>query len=143
MVPDRAHYAGEFFLLFVACAWLAYAPPERAGRVPTTWKTGLPAVLVVVLAAQIVTTLAILPDATLRPFAPDRTLAEVAERGGFARDVVSGQDFSTLKSTFGKGYGQLGYDGRADFNNNDVVNTTDFNLLKNTFGSGGCPPILR
>jgi hypothetical protein len=93
VLPDRAHYAGEFFLLFVTCAWLAYAAPGGGPRVPASWSAGLPAVLVIVLAAQIVATLAILPDATARPFAPDRTLAEVAEDAGLTRDVVSGQDF--------------------------------------------------
>jgi hypothetical protein len=94
VLPDRAHYAGAFFLLFVACAWLAYAPPGGSGRpVPTIWSAGLPAVLVVVLASQIVATVAILPDATAHPFAPDRTLAEVAVNAGLANDVVSGQDF--------------------------------------------------
>ena len=98
VLPDRAHYAGEFFLLFVACAWLAYAPPGDGldgarPAVPSNWRTGLPAVLTVVLAAQIVATLAILPDATARPFAPDRTLAEAAADAGLAHDIVSGQDF--------------------------------------------------
>jgi hypothetical protein len=93
VLPDRAHYAGEFFLLFVACAWLAYAAPGGGRPVPTSWSAGLPAVLVVVLAAQIVTTVAILPDATARPFAPDRTLATVARDAGLSHDVVSGQDF--------------------------------------------------
>jgi hypothetical protein len=93
VLPDRAHYAGEFFLLFVACAWLAYAAPGGGRRVPTSWSAGLPAVLIVVLAAQIVATVAILPDATARPFAPDRTLAAAATRAGLERDVVSGQDF--------------------------------------------------
>jgi len=93
VLPDRAHYAGEFFLLFVACSWLAYAPPTGGRSVPRRWSAGLPAVLVVVLAAQIVTTVAILPDATARPFAPDRTLASVARDAGLSYDVVSGQDF--------------------------------------------------
>ena len=93
VLPDRAHYAGEFFLLFVACAWLAYPPPRGGRPVPTSWSAGLPAVLLVVLAAQVVATVAILPDATAHPFAPDRTLAEVAVDAGLARDVVSGQDF--------------------------------------------------
>jgi hypothetical protein len=93
VLPDRAHYAGEFFLLFVACAWLAYSEPDGGPTVSASWRSGLPAVLVVVLAAQIVATLAILPDATARPFAPDRTLAEAAVDTGLARDVVSGQDF--------------------------------------------------
>jgi hypothetical protein len=94
VLPDRAHYAGAFFLLFMACAWLAYAPPGGGARpVPASWSAGLPAVFVVVLAAQIVATVAILPDATTRPFAPDRTLARVAADAGLSADVVSGQDF--------------------------------------------------
>src|SRR5262249_18565821 len=93
VLPNQAHYAGEFLLLFVACAWLAYAPPCGAPAAFDGWKRGLPAVLVVVLLAQIVATLAILPDATMRPFAPDRTIAQAAQRTGLARDVVSGQDF--------------------------------------------------
>src|SRR5207249_968354 len=48
VLPDRAHYAGEFFLLFVACAWLADAPPGGGRPVSASWRTGLPAVLVVV-----------------------------------------------------------------------------------------------
>jgi hypothetical protein len=58
-------------------------------------------------------------------------------------NVVSGQDFSTLKNTFGKSSGQPGYDGRADFNRDAVIGSTDFNLLKGSFGQGGsgltCP----
>lgn len=93
VLPDRAHYAGEFFLLFVAAAWLAYAPPGGGRTVPTGWSRGLPAVLLVVLVAQIVATLAILPSATARPFAPDRSLASAATAAGLERDVVSAQDF--------------------------------------------------
>jgi hypothetical protein len=93
VLPDRSHYAGEFFLLFVACAWLAYAAPGGGPAVPAGWTRGLPAVLVVVLVAQIVATIAILPDATARPFAPDRTLARVASDAGLSQDVVSGQDY--------------------------------------------------
>src|SRR5206468_984275 len=36
-------------------------------------------------------------------------------------NLVSAQDFSTLKNTFGKSVGQPGYDGRADFNRDTVV----------------------
>ena len=72
---------------------LAYAPPGGGRSVPAGWSHGLPAVLVVVLAAQIVTTVANLPDATAWPFALDRTLAQVADDAGLARDVVSGQDY--------------------------------------------------
>jgi hypothetical protein len=93
VLPDRAHYAGEFFLLFVACAWLVYAAPGGGPQAPTTWSAGLPAVLAAVLAAQIVATVAILPDATAHPFSPETTLVDAAIDAGLARDVVSGQDF--------------------------------------------------
>ena len=58
-------------------------------------------------------------------------------------NVVSGQDFSVLKNTFGKSSGQPGYDDRADFNRDGVVGSADFSLLKGSFGQGGasltCP----
>jgi hypothetical protein len=54
-------------------------------------------------------------------------------------NVVNSSDFTTLKSTFGKAYGQPGYDERADFNQTDNVDSTDFTLQKNNFGSAGCP----
>jgi hypothetical protein len=58
-------------------------------------------------------------------------------------NLVSAQDFSILKNTFGKSEGQPGYDDRADFNRDDVVNSGDFSLLKGNFGQGGasltCP----
>src|SRR4029077_20882652 len=49
-------------------------------------------------------------------------------------NVDNATDFTTLKATFGKAYGQPGYDARADFNNSDNVDATDFTLLKNNFG---------
>jgi plastocyanin len=55
-------------------------------------------------------------------------------------NVVNSTDFTTLKATFGKSYGQPGYDARADFNNSDNVDSTDFTLLKNNFGQAGCGP---
>ena len=66
MLPEQARYAGFPFLLFLACvAW--FAPPEPAGvatradRVrPSRAARG--AVIVVVLAAQIVATVAIYPS---------------------------------------------------------------------------------
>ena len=58
-------------------------------------------------------------------------------------NVVGSQDFSTLKSTFGKSSGQPGYDDRADFNRDGVVSSAYFSLLKGNFGQGGasltCP----
>ena len=47
---------------------------------------------------------------------------------------------TTLKASFGKSYGQLGYDARADFNNSDNVDALDFTLLKGNFGQSGCGP---
>ena len=54
-------------------------------------------------------------------------------------NVVNASDFTVLKNTFGKSYGQPGYDARADFNNTDNVDASDFSLLKGNFGAAGCP----
>jgi hypothetical protein len=104
VLPDRSHYAGAFFLLFLACIWCAGSPPvdEPAGSVERTERTGrasrvhLAAVVAVVLGAQIVAMLAILPEQTRQEFAPNRYLAETAERHGLAHDVVSAQDFDAV-----------------------------------------------
>src|SRR5205823_892571 len=56
--------------------------------------------------------------------------------------VVNSVDFTALKATFGKAFGQPGYDDRADFNNTDNIDATDFNLLKGTFGQSGCGPAV-
>ena|SRR5438046_740574 len=55
-------------------------------------------------------------------------------------NVMNSSDFTSLKATFGKSYGQPGYDARADFDNNDAVNSTDFTPLKGNFGQAGCGP---
>jgi hypothetical protein len=57
-------------------------------------------------------------------------------------NVVTTSDFNIMKSTFGKGLGDPGYDDRADFNGDNRVNTSDFTLLKGNFGMGGAPPLL-
>jgi len=58
-------------------------------------------------------------------------------------NLVSAQDFTILKNSFGKSVGQPGYDGRSDFNRDSLVSSTDFSLLKGNFGQGGasltCP----
>jgi len=58
-------------------------------------------------------------------------------------NLVSAQDFSILKNSFGKQSTDPGYDGRADFNRDGVVSSADFSLLKGNFGQGGasltCP----
>lgn len=56
-------------------------------------------------------------------------------------NVVSSQDFTLLRNTFGKSQGDPGYDARADFNNDDVVNVSDFGLLRGNFGTGGSSPL--
>jgi hypothetical protein len=65
---------------------------------------------------------------------------DAASVGATNFNVVNATDFTTLKATFGKSYGQPGYDARADFDNTDVVNATDFTLLKGNFGQAGCGP---
>ena len=56
-------------------------------------------------------------------------------------NVVNSTDFSILKSTFAKSFGQPGYDDRADLTGDLVVNSTDFSLLRTNFGAGGAGPI--
>jgi hypothetical protein len=107
VLPDRSHYAGESFLLFLVCMWLAWAPPAAvapsvgaadavAADPSRTRSVRLVTVAAVVLGAQVVATLAIVPDRTVRPFAPDRTLARAVVRAGMTNDVVSGQDFDAV-----------------------------------------------
>ena len=54
-----------------------------------------------------------------------------------SRTAPSASDFSALKSTFGKAFGQVGYDRRVDFDNTDVVGSPDFALQKLNFGGAG------
>jgi plastocyanin len=56
-------------------------------------------------------------------------------------NVVNIGDSNTLRLTFGKAYGDAGYDQRADFNNDHVVNIADQNLLRTNFGIAGCDPV--
>jgi hypothetical protein len=64
-------------------------------------------------------------------------------RAGDANDnnVVNSNDFIIMRSTFGLGPGDPGYDDRADFTGDQIVNSLDFILLRNNFGTGGAPPI--
>ena len=102
VLPDRSHYAGEWFVLFLAAAWLAAAPPGEARTEgdPLRLRGGsaitLGAVVAIVLGAQLVATLAILPDQTLHEFAPDRSLAATATTHGLAHDIVSAQDLDAV-----------------------------------------------
>jgi hypothetical protein len=58
-------------------------------------------------------------------------------------NTVSVGDFNILKGTFGKGAGDPGYDGRADFNRDSLITGQDFNVLAGNFGQAGalltCP----
>jgi hypothetical protein len=102
VLPDRSHYAGEWFLLFLACVWCATAPPTSAGADPNPAvavgpsRVTLGAVVVVVLAAQVVAMVAMLPEQTRQEFAPNRFLAATAEAHGLANDVVSAQDYDGI-----------------------------------------------
>lgn len=51
--------------------------------------------------------------------------------------MVNSSDFNIVKNSFGKGVGQVGYEGRADFNRDARVNSIDFNILKTNFGQAG------
>ena len=96
MLPEQARYAGFPFLLFLACAWLAFSPPARAPRphdVAGSPREPLVAVLLVVLAAQIVATVAIYPVATSEPFSRDESLAASVHAAHLENAIVSGQDW--------------------------------------------------
>jgi hypothetical protein len=56
-------------------------------------------------------------------------------------NIVNVVDFNILKTTFGKGVGDPGYDSRADLTGDQLVNITDFNLQKQNFGFNGCAPV--
>src|SRR5262249_14905909 len=56
-------------------------------------------------------------------------------------NLVSSADFAIMRATFGKSFGQPGYDARADFDNSDAVSSADFTLLRSSFGFGGCAAI--
>lgn len=60
-------------------------------------------------------------------------------RSGDANDdnLVTLPDFSILASTYGKSFGQDGYDVRADFNGDGVITLPDFSLLASNFGQAG------
>lgn len=54
-------------------------------------------------------------------------------------NAVTVRDFIILKNSFGKAFGQNGYDDRANFTGDITVNALDFNLLRTNFGNGGAP----
>jgi hypothetical protein len=56
-------------------------------------------------------------------------------------NVANAADFPIMKNSFGRAFGDPGYDDRADLTGDLVVNVTDFNFLRNNFGLGGAPPI--
>jgi hypothetical protein len=96
MLPEQARYAGFPFLLFLAAVWWACSPP--AGPAATVdWsrdsRDPLFAAFVLVLAAQIVATVAIWPVALTEPFSRDEALAQVVHRAGLDDAIVSGQDW--------------------------------------------------
>jgi hypothetical protein len=57
-------------------------------------------------------------------------------------NVVSAGDFNILRTAFGKGVGEPGYDDRADFTGDGLVSIGDFNLQRSNFGLGGAPPVM-
>lgn len=103
VLPDQARYAGATFLLFLACAWWAFAPPggvdpaevDRAapGGRETHRSRPLGALVVAVAAAQVVALLAIAPAQTAGRFAPNQALATAVRAAGLENRLVSGDDF--------------------------------------------------
>ncbi len=93
--PEGARHAGFAFLLFVACAWCATAAPGRVERAPAAdgGRDPLHTLLVVVVAAQIVATLAVYPTASTEDFSRDRVLADAIDAAGLGGAIVSAQDW--------------------------------------------------
>ncbi len=56
-------------------------------------------------------------------------------------NIITVSDFNILRITSGRGSGDPGYDGRADFDGNALVNIQDFNLLRGNYGVQGGGPI--
>jgi hypothetical protein len=96
MLPEQARYAGFPFLLFLAAVWCACAPPGEA-RSAVDWSRAsrdpLFATVVLVLAAQIVATVAIWPVAIIDPFSRDEALARSVRTAGLEHTIVSGADW--------------------------------------------------
>jgi hypothetical protein len=104
--PHDARYAGQVFLLLVACVWLALAPPggravdddtgaamdgdDRASRGDIRHLVGI---FAVVLAAQVAAMLMISPSATIHRFASNRAIARAATSAHLGTTLVSGADF--------------------------------------------------
>jgi hypothetical protein len=55
-------------------------------------------------------------------------------------NMVTVQDFNTVKVTFGKMQGDPGYDDRADFTGDHIITVGDFNVQRSNFGQIGAPP---
>jgi hypothetical protein len=98
ILPEESRYAGQVFLLFLACCWLALAPPGADRLTPADATTNarpalLRSALVVVLTAQVVATLAVYPSTSVTAFSPDRAVAAAARAAGLSDTLVSGADF--------------------------------------------------
>jgi hypothetical protein len=96
ILPEQARYAGFPFLLFVACAWFAVAPPgetPRSRAVVDPHRSTLGAVLVLVIAAQIVATIAVYPTATAEAFSRDEALARAVQHAHLENTIVSANDW--------------------------------------------------
>jgi len=97
VLPDRAHYAGVWFLLLVTCAWFAAtdSSPSVNDGARASWLP-LSTIVGAVLVVQVIASMAIVPAATVNPFSPDRELARTAVSAGLRRDVVSAQDYEAV-----------------------------------------------
>jgi hypothetical protein len=65
------------------------------------------------------------------------SLGELREGDANDDNCVLISDFSVLVTTYAKGEGDPGFDGRADFNEDDWVSLVDFSLLATNFGDCG------
>jgi hypothetical protein len=97
ILPEQSRYAGYLLLLFLACVWLAVAPPGAARvTVPDPLdrrRTTLGACFAFVVVAQIVAMVAIYPVATVDAFSRDEALAGIVHHARLDDAIVSGQDW--------------------------------------------------
>ena len=95
ILPGASRYAGFVFLLFLSCAWFAIAlPGAEAGSstVPDRRRAAIGVVLALVLAVQVIATVAIYPAATRTAFSRDEALAQAVHTAHLDDAIVSGAD---------------------------------------------------
>lgn len=105
VLPDQSRYAVTVFVVFLAAAWWALAPPAEPDAAPPVGPAAgagssrrVRQVIGLVVAAQVVALLAVYPSQATHRFAPNHAVADVVRAAGLARYVVSGEDFDATSA---------------------------------------------